>query len=135
MSGTHVHAPGWVKDRDPEWRKEMQEIHRHVAERFHVYKRNRDGTREWSAVVRPFTGCDLAEFLAGKNHTFCYLQYVGGRNIYCGCNLCTGQTGRRRDRRHARHEKQQVCRDLLKDPFIGTEFQRMDWDINASRVW
>ncbi len=73
MSRTDVHRPKWVQDRDRLTRP-MIEVHRHE------------------------TGpCDLDAWRAQKGHhhrSRCYLLYVGGRNPYCGCRLCTGHDGR-----------------------------------------
>jgi hypothetical protein len=82
MSRTDVHAPAWVKDRDPAWRREYREEHDHD-----------NGV------------CNLAAWVADRNTPYagtCHLTYVGGRNIYCGCSMCTGQIGRKFSRRRER---------------------------------
>jgi hypothetical protein len=81
MSRTDVHRPGWVKERDPHLRHLFREHHNHA------------------------TGpCDLQDYLTGQGwtRTRCYLAYTGGRNIFCGCQLCTEQHGRKLARRQER---------------------------------
>jgi hypothetical protein len=81
MSRTDVHRPAWVQERDPELRHLFVEYHDHRAGR-----------------------CDLDVYLStpGWVRTTCSVRYVGGRNIYCGCHLCTGQPGRRLAHRQER---------------------------------
>jgi hypothetical protein len=98
MSRTDVHAPGWAKGRDPAWRNHFVGVHDHR-----------------------YGPCDLAVFLTARGwvQTRCSTRYVGGRNIYCGCNMCTGGSWRRADRRRARHTWSRARRDGLKTA---------DWD-------
>lgn len=98
MSRTFVHAPAWVKDRDRGWQRWYREVHHHVARTYWV--KDRSG---WVLRVEPFTGCDLVAFYAGQRDTFCRTVYTGGRNIYCGCRLCTGADWARVGRRRQRH--------------------------------
>lgn len=74
MSRTDVHRPAWVKERDPAMRSQFRAHHNHA------------------------TGpCDLDAHMAAKGwtRTRCYPTYIGGRNIYCGCKMCTGQPWRK----------------------------------------
>ncbi len=83
MSRTDVHAPYWVKLRDPAWSGHFVDEHRH------------DGR-----------DCDLEEFLTDSTLTYwqgCYRNFVSrGRNVHCGCRMCTNQAGRRHSHRAAR---------------------------------
>lgn len=95
MSRTDVHAPAWVQDHDPAWRREFVPSHTHtVVEHWDPELRRH--------LIRRMVPCDLPEFLAGGRETRCRMTFAGGRNIYCGCNLCTGRAGRRLDRRRER---------------------------------
>jgi hypothetical protein len=55
----------------------------------------------------------------GRRYTYdgrfagCGLHYLGGRNIYCGCSMCTGRIGRRYSRRQARARWRGVRQRLL----------------------
>jgi hypothetical protein len=95
MSRTDVHAPWWVKERDPGWRGHFAEDHDHS------------------------TGpCDLARRVAaGRNwvRTRCSIVLVNRRrNIGCGCPLCTGQAGRKRGRRQERTALRAAARAAVK---------------------
>ena len=88
MSRTFVHAPAWVKERDPRWRNHFQTVHDHD-----------DGI------------CDLAAYLAHDGYRvrgrMCHVALCWrGRQIHCGCAMCTGawtrRWGRRRSRQQAR---------------------------------
>lgn len=60
--------------------------------------------------------CDLEEFLSSPHRpdTHCHMQYWGRRNIYCGCNMCTGRPWRRLSIRQQRVGWRQLRQDLLK---------------------
>lgn len=62
--------------------------------------------------------CDLAEFLTANGWvtTHCRLRHVGHRNIGCGCDLCTGQHGRKLARRQERVQWRAARARLLADP-------------------
>lgn len=106
MSRTDVHAPAWVKEHDPAWRREMVADHNHtVSEHWDPQLRRH--------LVRRLVPCDLPKFLAGANGTRCRMRYAGGRNVYCGCNLCTGQAGRRLARRQERVRWRSKRQELL----------------------
>lgn len=94
MSRTDVHAPDWVKQRDPGWRAHYRagHDHSHGPCDLHFY----DGRALWAA-------------------TNCHLYLVSSdRNIHCGCRLCTGHDDRRADRRHDRHEARRRLREARK---------------------
>jgi hypothetical protein len=81
MSRTDVHAPNWVKERDPAWRNVFKEYHDHRTGPCDIEKfRASKGSFWWRP--RLFTRCSTT-------FTSC------GRNIFCGCGMCTNQTGRR----------------------------------------
>jgi len=87
MSRTDVHTPNWVKKLQPEWRAFFVEHHDH-SDRECNFSPNNDN---W------------------KNE--CLLGERGyGRNIHCGCKMCTGQIQRRKDRRS---ERQRAKRAIL----------------------
>lgn len=110
MSHTDVHRPAWVKERDPLMGPWVV-YHRHFA-------------REcWSAedkrwLVQRTVPCSLEKFYAemsgGHRDPRCGVSYRGGRNIYCGCGMCTGQTARKLARRQERTAWRAHCRDMLK---------------------
>jgi hypothetical protein len=79
-----------VKQRDPLWRYYFREVHRHD-----------DGV------------CTLDQFLAADHwvRTSCYIDQVWrGRQIHCGCGMCTDQESRRMKRRRQRHEARRALR-------------------------
>lgn len=95
MSRTDVHAPWWVKTRDPAWRVDFRERHDHS-----------DGV------------CNLDEWLAtdgtGWHAGTCYVANISRRrNIGCGCRMCTGHVDRRRARRAERHQWATLRHHLL----------------------
>ena|GEM_PF-5131252 len=92
MSRTDVHVPDRVKARDPGWRHHYRELHDH-----------RTGP------------CDLAAFLAADRwvRTRCSVgPGVPGRNVFCGCDLCTGRVWRRVDRRRERAAVRRLLRTV-----------------------
>jgi hypothetical protein len=93
MSRTDVHAPYRVKLCDPEWQKYVYEEHDHD-----------DGT------------CDIDHFDPGDwQATHCHRGMIWfGRNIHCGCNLCTGHYWVRFARRRERVAVRAVCREAVK---------------------
>jgi hypothetical protein len=95
MSRTDVHAPWWVKERDPLWRDHFVEHHDHST-----------------------SVCDLAAYLAAGNtwtSTTCYITWTPRRrNIGCGCRMCTGQHGRKLGRRQQRTAWRAMSRDAVK---------------------
>jgi hypothetical protein len=107
MSRTDLHAPYWVKERDPAWRRVFVPAHRHV-----VCEHYDEEAGHW--LLRREVPCDLAEFLAGTRTTRCRMMYVGGRNICCGCRLYTGQMWRKQDRRSARGRWRAIRQSLLR---------------------
>jgi hypothetical protein len=109
MSRTDVHAPYWVKERDPAWRRVFMPAHRHtICEHY-----DREGGH-W--LVRREVPCDLADFLAGSRTTHCGMVYVGGRNICCGCRLCTEQMWQKQDHRSERGRWRSIRQSLLRVP-------------------
>lgn len=111
MSRTDVHAPAWVKDRDPAWHNEYREDHNHGQ----WVVRWEHHPRKWVPIYETVTRCDLGDFLAGAQKTACRMSYAGHRNIYCGCWMCTGHPWQRQDRRRLRHMEQRMLREVLKD--------------------
>lgn len=108
MSRTWVHMPPHVKERHPEFRRHF------VAEHDHWIEEDRDLERHcW--LVRRSAPCDLDVYLAseGRINTRCRLAYRGGRNIYCGCALCTGAPFMRLTRRRERHQWKAIRQRLL----------------------
>lgn len=90
MSRTDVHAPWWVKERDPLWRQHFQEVHDHSR-----------------------GPCDLLRFLSSRRYvrTSCYIEIRWqGRQIHCGCRMCTDQVGHQLQRRHDRHVTKQALK-------------------------
>jgi hypothetical protein len=90
MSRTDVHAPDWVKHKDPLWRRYFEEVHRHE---------------------RGF--CDLDQLLASRYwiRTNCYMNiHWQGRQIHCGCKMCTNQIGRKLSNRRERHQVKDALR-------------------------
>lgn len=89
MSRTDVHAPYWVKLRDPLWRDHFKEFHDH-----------------------DHGVCTLDQFLSNRSGWIRDLCYVGqvwrGRQIHCGCPMCTDRDGRRMRRRRERREVRQA---------------------------
>lgn len=86
MSKTWVHQPWWVKQRDPRWRNHFRVDHSHE-----------DGI------------CDLAVFLAREEGYWvrngCRIDIRWqGRQIHCGCRMCTDQKSRKLSRRRERHQ-------------------------------
>jgi hypothetical protein len=83
MSRTDVHAPAWVKERDPGWAHAFHEQHDHRHGRCDL---DRHDTRNWRC-------------------SHCHIQSRWtGRNIHCGCPLCTGHHWNRAERRRDRHQ-------------------------------
>lgn len=82
MSRTDVHRPPLVQARDPHNRHLFVEFHDHATK----------------------ARCDLDRYLEeGWFRNACHLVYIGRRNIYCGCRMCTGHDDRRVERRRDRH--------------------------------
>jgi len=95
MSRTDVHAPNWVKERDPAWRHYFVEDHDHSS-----------------------GDCDLNAYLAGRQRkrTRCTIRWrARGRNICCGCPMCTGKEWRKMDRRQERYEGRRLARNCDSD--------------------
>ncbi len=93
MSRTHVHLPYRVKVRHAAWRGHFTERHDHS------------------------TGpCDLGRFdPADWQATRCHIDLLyRGRNVCCGCRLCTGHDDRRVERRRDRHGARRQVREALK---------------------
>lgn len=86
MSRTDAHDPYWVKRQSPEWRRFFVEHHEHT-----------DHICNFSVKNVSWKDCGLADRNIGKN-------------IHCGCNMCTGQYSRRQDRRGQRHLARKVLR-------------------------
>lgn len=79
MSRTDVHTPYWVKKTHFEWRHYFAEFHHHDKH-----------------------PCNFS--IENENWQDCVLSTINrGRNIHCGCNLCTDQHARKLNRRVDRH--------------------------------
>lgn len=90
MSRTDVHVPYRVKRLQPEWRHFFVEYHDH---------RNRpcnfDPANDWGD---------------------CHLTYASrGKNIDCGCHMCTGQVWRKLSRRADRYRAKKLLRAMRWD--------------------
>lgn len=114
MSRTDVHAPAWVKERDPLWRSNHRESHNHLWQRVGsekvVYE---DGRIHWEPIWEKVERCDLDVYLAAREwvRTACRIEYVHtGRNIYCGCNMCTGKIYRKLSRKADRTQTKRLLR-------------------------
>ena len=121
MSRTDVHAPCWVKERDPAWRAHFTETHQH-----HNIIRLARGGGGWTRAVRTFTGCDLDQFLAGARDTFCSMRYTGRRNIFCGCRLCTGH-----DWNRLHHQQQRAAWRITRQHILATHRHDPDADLDG----
>lgn len=100
MSRTDVHDPNWVKARDPLWRRHFADDHDHSGG----------------------APCDLAAYLADRqtpwDATRCHRQLsTRGRNVSCGCKLCTGQLHRKVTERARRTAWKADRARLLRDPY------------------
>ncbi len=96
MSRTYVHEPYHVKVFAPMWRSHFREAHRHD-----------EGP------------CDLDQFdpRAPWSATRCHIDLaLLGRNIHCGCRMCTGQFSRRLSRRRERTVLRAQLRAVVKTP-------------------
>lgn len=92
MSRTDVHMPYWVKQTDPGWRHAFTEDHDHGRGACDLEHQN---PHDWQA-----TRCHI-----GDRYT--------GRNIHCGCRMCTGQFERKQDSRRARTKWRAARQALL----------------------
>lgn len=86
MSRTDVHVPYRVKRLQPEWRVFFVEYHDHT-----IHPCN------FSAENEVSTDCHLGAANRGKN-------------IYCGCSMCTGQVWRKQSRRADRYRAKRLLR-------------------------
>lgn len=90
MAHTDVHRPPLVQQCDPHNRHLFAEFHDHRDGACTLDRYRREG---W------FRGC-------------CQIVYVGRRNIYCGCRMCTGHDDRKAQRHRERYGwRRQVERD------------------------
>lgn len=123
MSRTDVHAPYWVKLRDPGWSRHFVEEHRHERCRCDV-----EGHLDEDRC------CDLEEFLAEPHLTYwqgCYRDFVSfGVNVWCGCRMCTNQLGRR----HTRRAERVVVRARLRAAVKTTAADRDSIDVPRPAV-
>lgn len=99
MSRTYVHEPNWVKARRPRWRRFWAEDHNHGGG----------------------APCDLSAWLAARQAPWdssrCHrLVWNIGRNVSCGCKLCTGQLHRKHTERARRTAWRADRARLLRDP-------------------
>lgn len=92
MSRTDVHRPIRVMQHDPYVRHWFADFHHHT-----------DGL------------CDLDKFLASPHwiRTNCYRQLWTQAPNVCGCEMCTGQTGRKLARRQERTRWRTIRQALL----------------------
>jgi hypothetical protein len=123
MSRTDVHAPAWVKERDPAWRSHYTEDHNHSWHSVgHEKVLSEDGHPTWKTIWKKVERCDLDEYLAANSwvRTACQIRLISrGRNIDCGCNMCTGQIHRRLGRRAERQTTKRLLRDQRWDDIQG----------------
>ena len=91
MSRTDAHRPWWVRQHDPDWRRDFVERHDH-----------RDGV------------CDLEHWLAGRDGVPARcMRYASGVRNFCGCEMCTNRFRRRYSHRRARVRWRTVARQIL----------------------
>ena len=114
MSRTDVHAPSWVKERDPLWRSHYTECHNHA---WRVVGREKiisgDGHPTWKIIWEKVERCDLDDYLAGRGfvRTACQMRVISaGRNVDCGCRMCSGQIWRLLSNRAERHATKNLLR-------------------------
>ena len=86
MSRTDKQAPYWVKKTQPEWRAFFVEWHDHTQHPCNFNPKNEDSR-----------DCHMA--MANR-----------GKNIHCGCIMCSDQIYRRLSRRADRHEAKRLLR-------------------------
>jgi len=117
MSRTDVHAPYWVKQLDPAWRDHFQEVHHH-----------QDGV------------CTLQDYFEslrrnGRSWGDCFIQPVSrGRNIHCGCWMCSEGYSRSLRRRTERHQIKQALRSgQWEDP--TPQVRERYWISNRPSTW
>lgn len=96
MSRTFVHEPWWVKERSHRWRAFFRAEHHH-----------------------PDGHCDLPAYLAqggnGEVRTRCCISpAAAGRNIFCGCDGCSGARWRDPIHRQARAAWRATARAAVK---------------------
>lgn len=95
MSRTDVHAPYWVKKLQPEWRAFFVEWHNHTKH-----------------------DCNFS--IKNENYRDCLLGSVNrGKNIFCGCSMCTGQVWRRLSNRSERYKAKRLLLDQRWDEVTG----------------
>ena len=114
MSRTDVHAPAWVKERDPAWRSCFKESHNHS---WHIYgyekRKDRPGLDLYKPIWKRVDRCDLDVYLAARGwvRTACQIVYAHrGRNIFCGCGMCTGKDDRKLGNRSDRQRTKRLIR-------------------------
>lgn len=101
-----------MKERDPLWRTHYAEDHNHAWHSVgHEKAYTEDGHTIWKTIWKKVEHCDLDQYLAARGwiRTACQIRLVrNGRNIDCGCQLCTGQAWRRLGNRIERHRTKQL---------------------------
>lgn len=114
MSRTDVHAPAWVKQRDPLWRSHYVESHNHAWYSVgHEKVTSEGGYPTWRTIWEKVERCDLDDYLAatGWIRTACQIRLRSfGRNIDCGCHLCTDHFWHRLSNRASRHQAKKLLR-------------------------
>ncbi len=127
MSRTDVHAPAWVKERDPLWRAHYVEDHNHAQYVIGHEKRNtEDGHTYYASIWKMVERCDLDEYLAARGwaRTACHIRMINaGRNVGCGCRMCTGQTWRKFGNRTERYTTKKLLRADRWDEVGGSRRQ------------
>lgn len=94
VSRTWVHQPYWIKQRQERWRNFFYEYHNHINGECDL---DSSPSRGW------YPGnCHLADSSRG-------------RNIHCGCWMCSGSPFRRIQRRMERHQWRRQQKELLSD--------------------
>src|SRR5689334_10105567 len=130
MSRTDVHAPEWVKERDPLWRDQYKEVHNHgwhtTGSQKHV---DEDGYVSYRPIGRRVERCELEDYLAAREwvRTACYITLRPGcRNICCGCQMCTGQFYRKLSRKADRSRTKRLLRAQRWDDINCSSNRKMD---------
>lgn len=94
MSRTDVHRPAWVQEAD--W------YNRALFIEWHDHGNGVCDIRDTAVLIFHYKGQ-------------CYRVPRGGRNLYCGCRLCTGYYDQRAERRKSRHAARLTCREEMKE--------------------
>lgn len=131
MSRTDVHAPDWVKERDPLWRANYVEDHNHSwYVTGHEKVTDSAGVVRWVSIWKRVERCDLDVYLEDTNHrvrTACSVRFVYTGQRHCGCKMCTGQISRRLDRRSERRRAKRLIKVGRWEEVSFPDRSRLSW--------